>query len=482
MAMSTTSSLGERRLHEDTPILPLISPLTDRRKLDALTFEPAAAALERGGFTVGWNEGALQVGGSPAHSGFSTPIGYRPRSSGFLSFNRTRESPGRPRTSGSFSAATSPHAPPSPSSPGGRGAPSRGRFSRLAASFDSAPHLNGLSSGALHPAPHPGSLSGPSDVQGYSGKAEPPQVMHLPPGPSQEPVPLLQSPPLREPRPAGGPPPGPAPPPLPTSQQVAAHMRVNIPLTNLKDCDRPGTGYGTGFSAGFARTNGGTIIQVPLGVPSPQSPQAQAAAFRATRGQSLLVFNELDSDKNGKITRSEMEAAALSLGFSLEQAQRLWDKLDRRKRGFLEALDWGSKDAFTQIQLFSTRYLQKYMGVPDVSATPETVRKYWRGLELKQVNSLAAAINKVRINAVAKSTKSAGSTGNAVWDTFRYFDVDNSGELNKDEIRDAFFALGVNLADEVVEQIMTVFDKDGNGTVMYHEFERTMFPGVSRGT
>lgn len=48
-------------------------------------------------------------------------------------------------------------------------------------------------------------------------------------------------------------------------------------------------------------------------------------------------------------------------------------RLDRRRRGYLEALDWGTKDAFQQIQLFSTRYMQKYMGVPDMTSTPEQV-------------------------------------------------------------------------------------------------------------
>lgn len=70
-------------------------------------------------------------------------------------------------------------------------------------------------------------------------------------------------------------------------------MRVKIPFSNLRDSERPGTG--------MARTASGTVVQVPLGVPSPSSPQAQAQAFKASRGQTLMVFNEMDSDKNGKV-------------------------------------------------------------------------------------------------------------------------------------------------------------------------------------
>jgi hypothetical protein len=46
--------------------------------------------------------------------------------------------------------------------------------------------------------------------------------------------------------------------------------------------------------------------------------------------------------------------------------------------------------------------------------------------------------------------------GNAVYDTFKLFDSDNSGSLSGEEIRDAFFSLGVFLSDGVVSQIMDV--------------------------
>jgi hypothetical protein len=39
-----------------------------------------------------------------------------------------------------------------------------------------------------------------------------------------------------------------------------------------------------------------------------------------------MVFNELNQTRNGKLTHSELEAAALSLGFTLEQAGRMWER------------------------------------------------------------------------------------------------------------------------------------------------------------
>ena len=43
-----------------------------------------------------------------------------------------------------------------------------------------------------------------------------------------------------------------------------------------------------------------------------------------------------------------------------------------------------------------------------------------------------------------------------VYDAFRFMDTDNSGELSRDEVRDGFYALGVDLSDGVAEQIFQV--------------------------
>ena len=50
------------------------------------------------------------------------------------------------------------------------------------------------------------------------------------------------------------------------------------------------------------------------------------ASFRPSRGHALLVFDRVDMDGNGKITRTEMEDAALSLGLSVEKANSLFDR------------------------------------------------------------------------------------------------------------------------------------------------------------
>jgi calmodulin len=63
-------------------------------------------------------------------------------------------------------------------------------------------------------------------------------------------------------------------------------------------------------------------------------------------------------------------------------------------------------------------------------------------------------------------------------DAFSFIDTDGSGVLDKDELRDGFAAMGVNLAENVAEELMQLLDADGNGTVDYEEFVSTLFPAA----
>ncbi|MEW5311472.1 MAG: hypothetical protein WDW38_003185 [Sanguina aurantia] len=198
--------------------------------------------------------------------------------------------------------------------------------------------------------------------------------------------------------------------------------------------------------------------------------------FKATRGHALMVFHDMDRDKNGKLTRSEFEDGALAVGYSLSQANTLFNKFDRGGKGYLKPSDWGVLGLGKIVERFSVSYMQKFLGLPDITATPEQVKRYWHTQELRSVRSLPAAINMCRAHALARASRSSQSTGDPVFDTFRFIDQDNSGGLSLTELRDAFHAMGVSISQNVMDQIMSIFDKDKNGTVNYYEFTQTMFP------
>lgn len=94
-------------------------------------------------------------------------------------------------------------------------------------------------------------------------------------------------------------------------------------------------------------------------------------------------------------------------------------RLDTRGKGYVNVQDWGNRSIAVPVESWTLRYMQRYMGLPDVSATPEQVRAYWKKQDTLSVKNLVAAVNMVRVNAVTRGAHSASASGNAIFDTFR---------------------------------------------------------------
>lgn len=53
---------------------------------------------------------------------------------------------------------------------------------------------------------------------------------------------------------------------------------------------------------------------------------------------------------------------------------------------------------------------------------------------------------------------------------FRSFDTDNSGNIDRDELRNALQAFGYRLSDNLVNVLLRKFDRHGNGTILFDDF------------
>lgn len=53
---------------------------------------------------------------------------------------------------------------------------------------------------------------------------------------------------------------------------------------------------------------------------------------------------------------------------------------------------------------------------------------------------------------------------------FRSFDRDNSGNIDKDELKNALSAFGYRLSDDVVSTMVQKFDRFGRGTILFDDF------------
>mmetsp|Transcript_8771 Transcript_8771/g.18714 ORF Transcript_8771/g.18714 Transcript_8771/m.18714 type:complete len:524 (+) Transcript_8771:341-1912(+) len=510
VGMPGTSTLGNL-------LLPNLSPLTDRSKLKpSPSIETVAHDMASTGYyDVSWDDGRLLVSptGAPGTmrpgglSGSvmglpSERVGPRPRTPSFLTFSAkpktgmhgVLDTTARPKTTGSpltrsVDLGIMSQGGRSPSLPASRPGSQGGRFTRLAQSMDSLHHLK-VSSPAAAAIPNSNLLAliepaRPATAAAALASGTERAATHGAAGASRPLTPLPTTVSLN-----------------PDQAAASGASGVDGASAGLSDAARPSTSAGapvlrldtaavasmrTGSSEG--RSAGGTAASHPYTPGSPsalgRSPSARRNAhpmstYKPSRGQALIVFNDMDRDKNGKVTRSELQEAALGLGFTLEQANRLYNKMDVDGKGFLSVVDWGRREHFKVVELFTLFYMKRFMGLPDITCTHEQVKKYFQTQAIRQVKSLPAAINLVRVNAVTRGAHSATSSGNAIFDAFRFIDTDSSGLLSKQELRDGFAALGVSLSDTVAEQIIQVFDKDKSGSVDYFEFVRTLFPGSAK--
>jgi programmed cell death protein 6 len=53
---------------------------------------------------------------------------------------------------------------------------------------------------------------------------------------------------------------------------------------------------------------------------------------------------------------------------------------------------------------------------------------------------------------------------------FRSFDRDNSGNIDKDELKNALIAFGYRLSDNIVGMLVRKFDRYGRGTILFDDF------------
>ena len=71
--------------------------------------------------------------------------------------------------------------------------------------------------------------------------------------------------------------------------------------------------------------------------------------------------------------------------------------------------------------------------------------------------------------------------GNPIYQAFNFMDTGGSGQVTKAQLVDAFYALGVGLADDVLGQIMEQWGRgEGDKVINYHDLLGAMFPEIGK--
>ncbi|KAG1677389.1 hypothetical protein FOA52_010769 [Chlamydomonas sp. UWO 241] len=182
-----------------------------------------------------------------------------------------------------------------------------------------------------------------------------------------------------------------------------------------------------------------------------------------SRGAVFSVFQDLDVYGSGHIVYSAVEEAALLVGIKADQIAKLYEMLDTQGKGYVTVHEWGGKDAEHVVSQFARLYLHKTRGPGGrYKGTPE-VDDIWAAMQF--------ALAKLKVKCAGRSISNEN-----VLAAFQFIDRDGSGSLDKEDVADAFDALGIYVQPKVLDSAMAVLDRDGNGSIDYHEFVKTLFP------
>jgi hypothetical protein len=189
--------------------------------------------------------------------------------------------------------------------------------------------------------------------------------------------------------------------------------------------------------------------------------------FDITRGSVFAVFTELDSSKEGRITKSMVAEAGYRIGMRREKIDEFYRLLDKEGRGFLSLHEWGAREMEEQVKAFSKLYLQVTRG-PTGKLKEEPIRDLH--------SALAYAMGKLAIRETGRISRISHEK---VLEAFTFIDSNHSSTIDEQELADAFLAMGVQVTDEVITKAMRSFDKDNSGTIDYYEFLSVLFPGLA---
>lgn len=158
------------------------------------------------------------------------------------------------------------------------------------------------------------------------------------------------------------------------------------------------------------------------------------------------AFRVLDLERNGRITRVEMQSFFRGFGHSEEVADRIFDLLDDELEGEVNYAAFMSNFDCVLGPQFRRAHRAPLISVDDPR------------LE-KEVNAIAVAIRE-RLTTKYRDLR----------DAFRALDLDKDGSVSRTELRTFFKSFGMPPGS--ADKFFTALDEDDSGSVQYDEFVR----------
>jgi Ca2+-binding EF-hand superfamily protein len=184
------------------------------------------------------------------------------------------------------------------------------------------------------------------------------------------------------------------------------------------------------------------------------------------------TFDDFDADKSGEVDLNELVAmcAAMEMKVPKKTLKKLMDHVDSDGSGsvdfveFVEMMEIGKRGMMSNI-FYEMAHKHEIMA----DEKRRSVMKKRQAALAKKVIALEKKSLKSSMRADAKKTLSKLELA-ACKKTFETINIDGSGALDEEELREAFKTLGLELSKKEVRHVFKKVDIDGDGTLDMDEY------------
>jgi len=237
------------------------------------------------------------------------------------------------------------------------------------------------------------------------------------------------------------------------------------------------------------------------------TPEPRRRKVSSKEGKRMYdAFRYLDKDNSNKLTYTEFEEALVGLGYNPKACRKLFDMVDTNKDGNLEYREFvralcvegadkptvGAKAMDTALNRAQQAWHESgpttlSTNNDDEDSKPKMSEEEMlgRGMSQKRVADvmedrkkkadaseafmLSLAKEKIKMRTLGTGNAKYLSNDN-LFKAFAFFDENEDGGINKQELEEALQMLGVSVSEKCLDDLFEQFDEDKNGVLDYEEF------------
>ncbi len=188
---------------------------------------------------------------------------------------------------------------------------------------------------------------------------------------------------------------------------------------------------------------------------------AKTEALLAAATAALGIFDVLDADKSGTLSKDEIVAGAEQINLTPEEAAAMWDDLDRNKSG---ATQLSRSELEKKIERMEKE--RRDLDRTKPRSPEEEAERH------EKSKAAAAAHKRAKHHELAQRVEALIATARAALGIFDVLDADKSGTLSKDEI--VAGAKQINLTPEEAAAMWDALDRNKTGMTQLSTSELEM--------